>query len=81
MLNEPKPAEAVPAPDATPRLRVVNDRGEVIGYVELPKAQIAVSREELDRVKHELVQLRNQVLRNQALMKLLETRVGRHHET
>lgn len=56
---------------------VRDDEGRVIGHLELPAAGHAVPAEEFEHMKHEFMQLRNQVVRLQTQMKLLESRLGR----
>jgi hypothetical protein len=65
--------------DTLPRLPVFNLQGEAVGYADAHDLPNAVSRDELEHVKHDLMQLRNQVIRLQTQMRLLEHRQGGHH--
>lgn len=68
----------VPNPENT-HLPLMDDGGQTIGHVELRVClpEKPASHPELERLHHELLQLRNVVSRMQAQMRMLEQKVGR----
>lgn len=68
----------LPVADGPAIYPVIDNTGHTVGHVELPPLGSAVGREEFEHLKHEFMQLRNQVIRLQTLIKLLENRVVHH---